>query len=285
MLAPYLVGLVALVFVPALVTVAMSGTEWDLITAPRWVGAENFIELARSDAFRAALSNSLTFAVVAVPLRLALACGLALLLQRRTRGVGAARTAALLPTAVPEVAYGLMWLWLLNPLYGPLNQLLTVGGENGRTAWGTLPPQWLTDPQHARAGIVLMSVFTMGEMLVILLAARRALPADCYALAALEGARPWQVLRRVTLPLIAPVLALLTLRDTIGSLQVSFVPALIVTDGGPPQYATTYLSYFVYRNAFEYLRYGYAAAATVLMLLLTVAAVVAQWRLLRRMRW
>jgi multiple sugar transport system permease protein len=284
MLAPYLVGLIALVLVPAAATLAMAFAEYDLINPPRWVGLGNFVELAGTDAFRIALVNSLVFAAVAVPLRLLIALGLALLLHRRAPAVGTARTSAALPTAVPEIAYGLLWLWLFNPVQGPLNQLLRIGGENGLTALGRTPPQWLTDSTDARAAIILMSLFTIGETFLILLAARLALPAEVYELAAIEDATGWDMFRRITLPLMAPVLVLLLLRDTILSFQVSFVPALVVTDGGPPPYATTYLSLFVYRNAFEYLRYGYAAAATIIMLLLTVAAVLMQWRLVRRYR-
>jgi len=285
MLAPYLLGIVALVLIPFLVTIVMAFADYDLVRAPSWVGLDNFVELADDPIFRAALSNSLLFAAIAVPLRLVIALGLALLLHRRAAAVGTARTAAMLPYAVPEIAYGLLWLWLLNPLYGPINQLLRVGGENGATVLGRTPPQWLTDPVDARAAIILMSLFTIGETFVILLATRRALPGEVYELAAIEDATGWDVVRRVTLPLMAPVLVLLLLRDAILSLQISFVPALVVTDGGPPPYSTTYLSLFVYRNAFEYLRYGYAAAATAVMLLLTLAAVALQWRLVRRLRW
>ena len=285
MLAPYLLGIVALVLIPFLVTIVMAFADYDLVRAPSWVGLDNFVELADDPIFRAALGNSLLFAAIAVPLRLVISLGLALLLHRRAAAVGTARTAAMLPYAVPEVAYGLLWLWLLNPLYGPINQLLRVGGENGATVLGRTPPQWLTDPVDARAAIILMSLFTIGETFVILLATRRALPGEVYELAAIEDATGWDVVRRVTLPLMAPVLVLLLLRDAILSLQISFVPALVVTDGGPPPYSTTYLSLFVYRNAFEYLRYGYAAAATAVMLLLTLAAVALQWRLVRRLRW
>jgi multiple sugar transport system permease protein len=284
MLAPYLLGLTLLVLLPAAATIALALADYDLINPPTWVGLGNFVELARTDAFRIALVNSVVFAAIAVPLRLLIALFLALLLHRRAPAVGTARTSAALPTAVPEVAYGLLWLWLFNPVQGPLNQLLRLGGENGLTVFGRTPPQWLTDPVDARAAIILMSLFTIGETFVILLAARLALPAEVYELAAIEDATGWDIFRRVTLPLMAPVLVLLLLRDTILSFQVSFVPALVVTDGGPPPYATTYLSLFVYRNAFEYLRYGYAAAATVVMLLLTVAAVLVQWRLVRRYR-
>ncbi len=284
MLAPYLIGLVALVLAPAAVTLGLAFTEYDLIGSAHWVGLANFAELAAGAPFRAALGNSLAFAAVAVPLRVVLALGLALLLHRRAPAAGAARTVAALPTAVPEIAYGLLWLWLFNPLYGPVNQLLRLGGENGRTSLDTAVPAWLTDPDDARAAIVVMSLFTIGEMLVVLLAARRALPREVYELAALEGAAGWVLARRVTLPLLAPVTGLLVLRDTILSFQFSFVPALVVTEGGPPPYSTTYLSLYIYRNAFEYLRYGHAAAATLVLLVLTATAVYLQWLVLRRFR-
>jgi multiple sugar transport system permease protein len=282
MLAPYAVGLVGLVLLPAAVTLALAFAEYDLIRRPTWIGLDNFGMLADDPIFRIALANSLAFAAIAVPLRLLVALGLALLLHRRTALVGTARTAAALPTAVPEIAYGLLWLWLLNPIYGPVNQVLRIGGENGLTVFGRTPPQWLTDPVDAQAALIVMSLFTIGETFIILLAARRALPPEWYELAAIEDATTWDVFRRITLPLLAPVLGLLLLRDTVASFQVSFVPALVVTGGGPPPYATTYLSLFVYRNAFEYLRYGYAAAATLVLLALTAVAVALQWRLVRR---
>ncbi|HCT75184.1 MAG TPA: ABC transporter permease [Micromonosporaceae bacterium] len=280
MLAPYLIGLIGLVLLPFLITLAMAFTEYDLINPPEWTGWENLRQLRDDPIFHTALVNSLVFAAIAVPLRLLIALGLALLLHRRSLGAGSARTAAAMPTAVPEIAYGLLWLWLFNPLYGPINQLL-----NGPfSELGILPPQWFTVPNDARAGIILMSLFTIGEMFVILLAARQALPRDAYELAAIEDATGWDIFRRITLPLMAPVLGLLLIRDTIMSFQLSFTPALVVTNGGPPPNSTLYLSLFVYRNAFEYLRYGYAAAATVIMLLLTIAAVLLQARLLRRIR-
>jgi multiple sugar transport system permease protein len=284
LLAPYLLGLALLVLAPALVTVGLSLTEYDLVTSARWVGLENFHELWRDDIFRIALGNSLLFAAFAVPLRLLAALGLALLLHRRARGVGAARSAVVLPSVVPEIAYGLLWLWLFNPLYGPVNLLLRTGGEGGFTVFGRTPPQWLTDPSDARAAIIVMSLFVIGESFIVLLVARQSVPDDLYELAALEDATWWDVFRRVTLPLLSPLLLLLFLRDTILSFQWNFVPALVVTDGGPPPYATTYVPLFVYRQGFEYLRYGYAAAATVVMLLLTVLVVLVQWRIVRRWR-
>jgi multiple sugar transport system permease protein len=285
MLLPYLLGIFALVLLPAVVTFALALTDYDLLRSPSFVGIDNFRELARDDIFATAVVNSLVFAALAVPLRLAAAFGLALLLHRRFFGVGAYRSAAVLPTVIPDIAYGLVWLWLFNPLFGPINQFLKIAGDSPTTtAWGVQPPQWLTHPNDARAAIVIMSLFTIGEAFVVLLVTRQGLPAELFDLAALEDATRWAIFRRITLPLMAPIVLLLFARDTIFSLQVTFVPALVVTEGGPPPYATTYVPLFVYRNAFEYLRYGYASAATLTMFVLTALIVWLQWRIIRRWR-
>lgn len=276
MLAPYLIGIAALVVAPAAITFAISAYDWDLLRPARFIGFDNFRELLDDDVFAKSLRNSLVYVACAVPLRLIGAFALALLLHRRFRGVGVYRTATYLPTVVPEVAYALLWLWLFNPLFGPLNLVLSAVGLG--------QPLWLTDPNAAQAAVVIMSLFQIGEGFVVLLATRQGVPAELYELSAVEDARPFYVFRRITLPLMAPTLLLLTFRDTIFSLQASFVPALLVTEGGPPPYSTTYLPLFVYRTGFEYLRYGYAAAATVSMFVVTVAIVLVQWRIVRRWR-
>ena len=276
MAAPFAVGLVVLVALPTIFTFAMSFYEYDLIQPGEFIGLANFRELARDEVFWISLVNSLTFIAAAVPLRLLGAVGLALLLHKRFRGVGAYRTAAYLPSVVPDVAYALLWLWILNPIYGPLNLVLDAVGLP------TFP--FLATPVSTRAGIVLMSVFQLGEGFLVALATRQAVPSELYELASIEGAGAWTVFRRVTLPLMAPTLLLLILRDTVFTFQATFVPALIVTQGGPAPYATTYLPLFIYQNAFEFLRYGYAAAATVIMFLITFVIVETQSRIARRWR-
>ncbi len=276
MLLPYVSGLVLLVLVPALVTIGLAFTDADLVSAPRFVGGANFRELFSDDVFRIALGNSLWYLVWSVPLRVLGAVAFALLLHRRFRAAAAYRTSVFLPTVIPDVAYALVWLWIFNPLYGPMNLILEALGVDG--------PAWLSQPGPARAAVVIMSLFQIGEGFVIALAVRQMIPDALYEVAAVEGAGTWGVFRRITLPLMVPALLLLLLRDTIFAFQTSFVPALLVTDGGPPPHATTYLPLFVYRNAFEYLRYGYAAAATLVMLLVTVAIVWLQVSLVRRWR-
>ena len=276
MLGPYLVGLGALVLVPAAATFWLAFHEYDLLTPARWLGLGNFRELWQDDVFWISLENSIGFVAAAVPIRIVGAVAFGLLLARGFRGAAAARTSVYLPTAIPDVAYAILFLWILNPLYGPLNVTL---------AWlGAPTPSWLTDPTSARWAVILMTAFTLGEAFVIVLAVRAAVPRELYELAAVEGASPLRTLTGITLPLLAPALVLLTLRDTIFSFQLNFVPALILTDGGPPPYATTYLPLFVYRNGFEYLRYGYASAAALVLFGLTLAVVWVQWRLLKRWR-
>ena len=114
MLAPYLIGLGGLVLVPAVITLVLAFTDYDLIRPPQWIGLGNLAGLAEDPIFRTALTNSLVFAAVAVPARLVIALLLAVLLHRRTTFVGTARTVAAAPYAMPEIAYGLLWLWLFK---------------------------------------------------------------------------------------------------------------------------------------------------------------------------
>ena len=276
MAAPFLIGVTVLIVLPALLTFSMSLFRWDLIRPPRFLGLDNFQELVGDQSFRTAMRNSLTYVGIAVPLRLLLAVGLALLLEPRFRGAGTVRAAVFLPAVVPDVAFALLWLWILNPIYGPLNLALEGVG---------LPtPSWLSQAGPARWGVIIMGVFQLGETFLVALAARRILPATLYELAAEQGAGPWSRTWRVTLPLMLPTLLLLLLRDTAMGLQATFVPALLVTEGGPPPNGTLYLPLFIYRNAFVYFRYGYAAAATVWIFALTASIVWLQYRIVRRFR-
>ena len=280
MMLPFLVGVLTLVAIPFVATIALAFTDYDLIRSPRLVGLGNFRALLDDEVFRIALGNSLLFAAAAVPLRLLGATALALLL-RRGRGSGISRGAIVLPVAVPDVAIALVWLWVFNPLYGPLNL--------GLEALGLPSPAWLSEAGSAQWMLILISVFQLGEGFLLALAARASVPPVLEEVAAVEGAGAFMTFRRVLLPIMLPALLLLAIRDTVWSFQATFVPALLVTDGGPPPYATTTLPLFAYRNAFEYLRYGYAAAVSVAMFVLTLAVVwleiriVARWR--RALRW
>ena len=233
MLAPYLLGLVALVGIPALVTFGLALTEYDLIRDPTFVGLDNLRELWADEVFHTALLNSVVFAAIAVPLR---------------RG-GRARSGAAPPRALSGRRQRPVGRDSPDRRPGRrLRPALALAPEPALRADHALPrlaraaraddlglplPQFLTHPNDARAAIIILSIFTIGEGFVLLLVARQSLPGEVYELAAIEDATAWSVFRRVTLPLLAPILVLLFLRDTILSFQLSFVPALVVTEGGP----------------------------------------------------
>ena len=273
---PYVVGLALLVGLPALAAVGLAFTEYTAIQPPEFNGLENFSRLAGDSFFWQAFGNSLIFILLFVPLRVGGAAAAALLLHRRTRSAALGRPIAYLPTVMPDVAYALLWLWLLNPIYGPVATLL--GGA------GIGSPEFLTDEWTTRVAIAVMGAFQIGEGFVVALAARRALPGDIYEAAVVDGASPWFTLSRITLPLMAPVLLLLAFRDIIVSFQLNFVPALIVTDGGP-RLATTFVPLYLYRAAFTYFRFGYASAMSLLLFAVTAIIVLIQFRLARRWRF
>jgi len=274
MLAPYLVGMALLWLGPALATLPLALTDYDALSPPRWVGAANLAALAADEIFRTSVFNSLLYVALTVPLRLLGALGIALLLSRPLWGGAPLRSVFFLPTVVPDIAWALVWLWLLNPLFGPVNGVLRLVGVEG--------PAWMVDPWGARFGVVLMMAWQIGEGLVVCLAALADVPGETIEQAAVDGASTWQAVRSVTLPLIAPALLILACRDTIFSLQANFVPALILGNGGGPNYATTFLPMYVYDLAFGYFRFGYAAAVTWAMVALTALLVWAQFRIARR---
>ena len=273
--APYAAGLVALVAIPTVAAIGLAFTEFSGVQPPEFNGVENFERLAADPFFRKALVNSLIFVALFVPLRVGGAVGAALLLHRRTPIDAIGRPIAYLPTVMPDVAYALLWLWLLNPLYGPIAAIVQGIGLGA--------PGFLTDEWTTRVAVAVMGAFQIGEGFVVALAARRALPGSIYEAASVDGASPWFTLTRVTLPLMAPVLMLLAFRDLIVSFQLNFVPAMIVTDGGP-RLATTFVPVYVYRSAFTYFRLGYASAMSVFLFAMTAVIVYVQYRLAKRWR-
>jgi len=276
MLAPYVIGALLLFIAPAAYSLALALTDADLLTPSRFIGLANFEELAfDDDIFPGVLWRSALFVAIAVPLRLAVATGLALLLHARARGARTGRTFAFLPSVVPDAAWAMIWLFLLNSIYGPVNWLLGLVG--------IAPVSWFSDGNAAFVAIVLMMAFTVGEAFIVALAARQELPEELYSVARLEGAGVWFVLRTVTLPLMAPVLALLATRDVAVSLQATFTATYLLTDGGPDR-ATLFLPIYSFDMGFELLRYGYASAMMLLGFIGCLAIGVLQWRLIRRWR-
>jgi multiple sugar transport system permease protein len=273
LLLPFLLGVTALVLVPALVTAGFAFTRYDGLAPARFVGLDTLRQLFAYSEFGRALRATAFFLVLAVPLRVLGGLGLALLLHRRGRLTTAGRVGGYLPTVLPDAAVALVFLWVVNPVYGPL--AVAVRAFDGE------PGPVLLDPLGARLTIVAIAVFSLGEGFLVTLAARREVPPVLYEMARLEGARGAGLFRRVTLPALAPVLGLLTARDLVTSMQLVVVPVLLLTRGGPLG-ATKLLPVLAYERGFRELKFGDGAAIALLLMLLTVAVVAVQYRLLRR---
>lgn len=265
LITPYLLGAFLLILLPAGISFYVAFSEYNGVGRPVWIGWQNFQFLSGEPLFWVAMINSLLFIMMAVPLRLLGALAFALFLRRPRRGVGFTRAAVYLPTVIPETAYALIWLWILNPSYGPLNALLR--------SLGLPAPSWLVDPSWAPLAIVLVTFFQLGEGFVVLLAALRYIPGEVHDAARVDGANRWQIFESITLPLLTPWLVLLSVRDIALSFQSTFTPAYIMTRGGP-YYSTLYTPLFTYETAFDGLRFGQAAALMLIVFLLTVLLVV-----------
>jgi multiple sugar transport system permease protein len=265
MLLPFLGGTALLVALPALISVALAFTSYDALSPPEFAGLQNFRSLASDKLTPVSIGNSLVFVVLAVPLRILGAFSLALLLNRERRGVGAYRAAVYLPTVIPDVAYALIWLWIFNPLFGPINIVL------GELGLGT--PAWLVDAETAKYPFVVMSLFQIGEGFVVMLAALKGLSRDYYDAGAVDGAGTLGLFRFLTLPMLMPWLVLLTVRDVIVSFQYTFTPALVMT-GGDPYYSTMFLPLMIFEEAFDRFRFGLGSALMLGMFLVTGALIV-----------
>lgn len=273
-LAPYAIGLALLYAVPALLAFGLAFYRYDAVSPPRFAGLLNF-RLAFTDSlFSLSLGNSLALVLLPVPLRVGGAFLMARLAQRgRVRHL--LRAAVFLPAAIPASAFALAWLWILNPLYGPLNRLLVGIGLDA--------PGWLADPLWARPGIALALLWLIGEGFLVCLAALHDVPDDLEDAAVVDGAGAWGVMRHVLLPLLAPILLLLTARDMAILLQESFTMTWLLTTGGP-YYATYTLPQFIYEAAFDRLDFGVASAALWALYLVTglllafVFGVARQWQ-------
>ena len=264
-LVPFLLGSLILIVLPALITVGVAFTKYNAIQPPTWIGLDNFRTLLASPLARLSLRISLQFIFIAVPLRVLGALLMALLLQESGRLFGGLRAAVYLPTIIPEGAFALIFLWILNPLYGPLNGVLGAVG---------LPtPDWLIDPATARMSFVLMALFTIGEGMVVLLIGLKTIPKVYYEVARVDGAGVWQSFLRITLPLLTPWLLILTFRDIVVSLQNTFTPSFVMTYGGP-YYATTFVPLLLFELAFDLFDFGAAAAMMVVIYILTALLVV-----------
>ena len=259
---PWIFGFLIFLVYPILASLFYSFTNFSVLREPKMVGISNYRELAGDDVFLTTLKNTLMYVVGAVPLGTVVAIGLAMLLNTKVKGMALYRTLFFLPSLVPMVALGTLFLWVFNGDYGLLN--------NALRGVGLSPPNWLSDPLWAKWTLILISTWGSGQAMVIYLAALQDVPISLYEAAEIDGAKLWAKTRNVTLPMISPVILFNVLMGIIGSLQVFAVP-YVMFPGGQPARSTYFFASYLYDNAFRFQRMGYASAIGWVMFVITLA--------------
>lgn len=261
-ISPWLIGFFVFTAGPMLYSLYLSLTSWDLFTSPVWVGLNNYKDIFTDNPdFWQSLKVTAIYTFVSVPLTLAGALALALLLNSKVRGIAFFRTIFYLPSVLPAIAVAVLWLWVFNPSYGILNIMLALVGIDG--------PKWLGDPNWALAALILMSLWSLGGSVIIFLAGLQGISATLYEAAELDGASKPQQLFNITIPQLTPTIFFNLIMSIIGSFQV-FTQAYAMTNGGP-QKATFFYMYYLFDMAFIKFRMGYASAlAWILFIIILV---------------
>jgi multiple sugar transport system permease protein len=259
--SPFILGVLLFWVGPMLYSIYLVTQDWNIITPPEYVGLRNFQRLLEDPLVAKTLGNTAYYTFIGVPLQLIVAFALALMLNQNVRGLSIYRTIYYLPAITPAVAFAVVWIQILNPEFGVLNSILHW--------FGIAPIKWLFDPTWAKPAFILMSLWLTGFQMVIFLAGLQGVPKELHEAASIDGANSWRRFWNVTVPIISPVIFFNLVIGIIGSFQV-FTAAFIMTDGGP-QDSTLFMVLYIYRNAFEYFKMGYAATlAWVLFLIIMV---------------
>ena len=276
--APALIAIAVFFVVPVAAALAMSLTDFDIYALAdlrnlRVVGLANYIDLLQRPLFWQALANTLFFVVVGVPLSIGTSLGAALLLHSPlARWQGFFRTALFAPVVTTLVAVAVVWRYLFHTRYGLLNHALS--------GLGIGPVDWLGDPAWAMPSIIVLSVWkNFGYNMVILLAGLQAIPHDLYEAARLDGARRWALFRHITLPMLAPMLLVVSILTMAGHFQI-FAEPYVMTQGGPAQRTVTVL-YLMYEEGFKWWSLGSASAVAFVLFALMFAVTLLQTRVAR----
>jgi multiple sugar transport system permease protein len=260
-ISPWILGFLIFTVGPMLASLALSLTDYKLVTAPHFIGIGNFTTLIHDPIFWKSLGNTLYYALIFVPINILGSLGCALLLNRKIKGRAFFRSVYFLPSVTPLVAAAILWMWILNPQVGLLNWVLGfIGISPG--------PGWLGTTQWSKPALIIMALWGAvgGGMMLIFLAGLQGVPRELLEAAEIDGAGTWPKFWHVTLPLLSPTLFFNIVLGLIGAFQ-QFTLAFVATSGagqgrpyGGPLYSTMFYVLNLYQHAFDFWEMGYAAA-------------------------
>ena len=263
--SPFILGVLFWVLYPALMAAWLSFQDWNLITPAKYVGLKNFQTMFNDKLFWQALKVTSIFTFLSVPLSMILSFLMALLINTKVRGIALFRTIYYLPSIVPAVANAVLWAWILNTDFGLLNAVLHY--------FGAPKIAWLQETKFALPALILMSLWGVGQAMIIFLAGLQGIDEVYYEAAKIDGAGWWAQMVHITIPMMSSVIFFNLILGVIGSFQV-FTAGYLITNGGP-QNATLFFVLYLYRVAFQFLKMGYAAALSwVLFFIIVIFTVI-----------
>jgi multiple sugar transport system permease protein len=270
--SPWIIGFILFTVIPMAASLYLSFTNWNVLQAPQWIGVDNYVRMFTNDPdFYQSLKVTILFTITSVPLQIIIALFLAMLLNEATRAVGFFRTAFYIPSIVASVASAVLWTWIFNPRFGPVNGLLRSLGLYG--------PNWFNDPSYALAALVIMSTWGVGGQMLIFLAGLKGIPRSLYEAAEVDGAGRITRFIRITLPMLSPTLFFNLIMAMIGAFQTFDAAYVISTTRagqlGAPLKSTLFYLLHLYEEGFSFLNMGYASAlAWVLFLIILLVTLV-----------
>lgn len=268
-MSPWLVGFLLFTAGPMIASLVLSFMRYEIVVAPEWVGTRNYQRLLIDSLFYKSLSNTAYYTFLAVPLQLSVALMLALMMNLKLRFINVFRTMFYMPSIVPTVASVLLWMWIFNPEFGLANSLLRRVGMSSQA--------WFYDPKMVKNTFIIMSLWGVGGQMIIFLAGLQGIPEHLYEAAKIDGANAVAMFRKITLPMLSPTLFFNLIMGIIGSFQV-FTASFIATNGGPRDESLFYVLY-LYRNAWEFWRMGYACTMAWVLFLIILTLTLIQFRL------
>ncbi|MFJ6653935.1 carbohydrate ABC transporter permease [Microbacterium sp. NPDC091313] len=277
-LSPWLIGFSVFTAWPLIYSAILSFTDYDVINDPSFVGWDNYVQLFEDPKVGLALGNTFVYTLVQVPTYVVVSLALALLLNRAGRASGFFRTMVFLPKMTPPVAIGILFLLLFNGQNGVINEALGTVGIAG--------PSWTTDPAWVKPGLVIMSLWTVGSTVIILLAALQNVPEELYESARIDGAGRWRQLTSVTIPLISPALFFIVVVNTIAGLQTFDEAYTAFFGAGNSTYsndAALFYVIYLFQQAFQFLHMGFASAMAWILFFLIMIVTAVQLLVSRRL--
>lgn len=267
---PMFLGFCIFCFIPIVVSLGMSFTDWNLLQSPKFVGLQNYNRMFRDESFIQCLKNTLFFVVNMVPSITIISLTLALILNKGLKGRGFFRAAFYIPCITSTVAISMVWLWIYGPQNGVLNSVLNI--------FGIASIDWLGNPSTAKPAIVIMRMWqASGYYMLIYLTGLQTIPDNLYEVAEIDGASKWEKIRYVTLPLLAPTIFLAMVLLVIESFNI-FEAVYVMTEGGPAG-ATNTLMYYIYHNGFTLYNMGYASAIAWFLFAILIVLTIIQFKL------